>query len=230
MDRFRADRYERLDSSDDIALQPPDYSIELTEYDSRQNKKKPSDYNELESDSFVGSPEIRQTRSYSRSILSNLSNLFADDHVELDDEQLQTLNLQTNRRNVVGWRMGAIVSACVVGTILFINLMFFIVSMATVGQTNGIGTLYQGDCNVVKRIDTTIHLILNVLGVAVLAASNYTTQCLSSPTRREIDKAHSQRKALDIGLPSASNLRFMSWSKIGLWSLLMLSTLPLHLL
>lgn len=215
MDRFRADRYERLDSSEDITLQLPDYSIELTEYDSRQNKK---------------SAGLQQTRSYSGSILSNISNPFRDPRVELDNEQLQALNLQKNRRNVSGWRMGAVISACTAGGVFLINLFFFIIAMATVGQNDGIGTLYKGDCNKVKRMDTVIHLILNLLGVAVLGASNYTTQCLSSPTRDEIDKAHARRKALDIGLPSAYNLRFMSWTKIVLWSFLMLSTLPLHLL
>lgn len=230
MDRFRADRYERLDSSEDIALQPPDFSIELAEYDSRQDKKGPRYDDGGESDPYGGSSEQHQTRSYTRSILSNISNPFRDPHVELDDERLQTLNLQKNRRNILGWRMGAVVSACTAGVVFLINLLFLIVAMATVGQRDGIGTLYQGDCNTVKRMDTTIHLILNLLGVAVLGASNYTTQCLSSPTRHEIDKAHAKRKALDIGLPSAYNLRFMSRTKILVWSFLMLSTLPLHLL
>jgi hypothetical protein len=230
MDRFRADRYERLDSSEDITLQTPDFSIELAEYDSRQDKKGPRYDDGSESDPYGGSSEPQQTRRYTGSILSNISNPFRDRHVELDDEQLQTLNLQKNRHNILGWRMGAVVSACTAGVVFLINLLFLIIAMATVGQRDGIGTLYQGDCNTVKRMDTAIHLILNLLGVAVLGASNYTTQCLSSPTRHEIDKAHAKRKALDIGLPSAYNLRFMSRTKILLWSFLMLSTLPLHLL
>jgi len=149
---------------------------------------------------------------------------------ELEDDKLHTLNLQKNRKHVVGWRMGAVISACTAGGVLLVNLVFLVVAMVTVGQESGIGTLYKGDCNTVKRWDTVIHLILNLLGVAILAASNFTVQCISSPTRQELDKAHARRRPLDIGIPSAWNLRYMSWSKIILWFFLMLSTLPLHLL
>jgi hypothetical protein len=152
-------------------------------------------------------------RSYSRSILSKITDPFRDSQVELDDEQLQTLNLQKDRRNIVGWRMGVIISACTAGGVFIINFIFLVVAMATVGQEDGIGTLYKGDCTTVKHIDTVIHLALNLLGVMILSASNYTTQCLSSPTRREIDGAHANRKALDIGLPSAFNFRIHELDK-----------------
>ena len=55
-------------------------------------------------------------------------------------------------------------------------------------------------------------------------------QCLSSPTRNEIDKAHSQGIWLDIGVPSVRNLRKLSTTRIILWWLLAISSIPLHLL
>lgn len=55
-------------------------------------------------------------------------------------------------------------------------------------------------------------------------------QCLSSPTRSEIDKAHGQGVWLDIGVPSVRNLRRLSTSRIVLWWLLAISSVPLHLL
>ena len=55
-------------------------------------------------------------------------------------------------------------------------------------------------------------------------------QCLSSPTRSEIDKAHGQRMWLDIGVPSVRNLRKLSTTRIVLWWLLATSSIPLHLL
>ncbi len=55
-------------------------------------------------------------------------------------------------------------------------------------------------------------------------------QCLSSPTRNEIDKAHSQGIWLDIGVPSVRNLRRLSTTRIILWWLLAFSSIPLHLL
>jgi len=227
MDHFRVDRYHRLDSSDDITLQRRDDSIELEHFDSRRDRKSSTFDSVFENDSF--GPELEPQPSKS-SLLSSISNRFRSSRPELDDEQLQVLQVDKDRRNVKGWRMGVIVSACAAGLVFLANFFFFVIAMATVGQTNGIGTLYEGDCNTVKRADTVIHLFLNVLGVVMLAASNYTTQCLSSPTRKEIDKAHRQRRALDIGLPSIFNLMFLSRPKVMLWSFLMLSTLPLHLL
>ena len=140
-------------------------------------------------------------RSHSRSILSIISDPFKDSNVEeLEDDELDTLNLQKNRKHVAGWRMGAFISACTAGVVLLVNLIFLVVAIVTVGQDNGIGTLYKGDCDTVKRWDTIIHLILNLLGVAILAASNFTVQCISSPTREELDKAHANRRPLDIGI------------------------------
>ena len=55
-------------------------------------------------------------------------------------------------------------------------------------------------------------------------------QCLTSPTRDEIDKAHARHDWLDIGVPGLRNLRRISWDRVGLWWLLALSGIPLHLL
>ena len=55
-------------------------------------------------------------------------------------------------------------------------------------------------------------------------------QCLSSPTRSEIDKAHGQGVWLDIGVPSVRNLRRLSTTRIVLWYLLAISSIPLHFL
>lgn len=55
-------------------------------------------------------------------------------------------------------------------------------------------------------------------------------QCLSSPERGEIDKAHCKGIWLDIGVPSVRNLRRISATRILLWWLLALSSIPLRLL
>ena len=98
------------------------------------------------------------------------------------------------------------------------------------GLEGGIATIQAGDCNMTKRLDLWLHLGINLLSTLLLGASNYTMQCLSSPTRDEIDKAHRQRIVVDIGIPSIHNLRRISWSKIVLWWLIALSSIPLHLL
>lgn len=73
------------------------------------------------------------------------------------------------------------------------------------GYENGIATIQKGTCSRTKTLDLWIHLVINVLGTLLLGASNYTMQCLSSPTREEIDKAHLRKIPLDIGVPSLGN-------------------------
>lgn len=55
-------------------------------------------------------------------------------------------------------------------------------------------------------------------------------QCLSSPTREDIDRAHSRHIWLDIGVPSIRNLRSIARNRIVLWWFLAFSGIPLHLL
>jgi hypothetical protein len=80
-------------------------------------------------------------------------------------------------------------------------------------------------------LNTGLHLAINILSTIILAGSNYTMQCLSAPTRSEIDAAHSPKHAvhLDVGILSIRNLNYISVRRTFLWLLLGLSSLPLHL-
>ncbi|KAK5086690.1 hypothetical protein LTR05_003858 [Lithohypha guttulata] len=129
-----------------------------------------------------------------------------------------------------GWRKAVILAAIVTGIVLLVNTMFAVVMGAKFPAVDGVGTIYTGDCNLVKRWNTALHLTINFLGTALLAASSFTMQCLSSPTRSEVNAAHAKRKPLDIGIPSWKNLAHLQRWKGILWWLLCLSTLPLHLL
>ena len=93
-----------------------------------------------------------------------------------------------------------------------------------------IGTILDGSCEKTKNLSLWLHLAINALSTILLGASNYCMQCLSSPTRQEVDKAHSQGIWLDIGVPGIRNLRRISRRRLVLWMLLTLSSIPLHLL
>ena len=54
-------------------------------------------------------------------------------------------------------------------------------------------------------------------------------QCLSAPTRKEVDEAHAKGKWLDIGVPSVRNLTNIAKPRVGMWLGLALTSLPLHL-
>lgn len=113
------------------------------------------------------------------------------------------------------------------GLTFFVNLALTIWGSAK-GFEGGVATVQEGDCNVTKKLDLWLHLAINLLSTLLLGASNYTMQCLSAPTRDEIDKAHRQRISLDIGTLSFQNLRSISWRRVILWWLLAVSSVPLH--
>lgn len=112
--------------------------------------------------------------------------------------------------------------------VLLINVIVTIGIVVHFGAEKGLSTLYQGNCNHVSQINFGIHLAINVLGTLLLAASNYCMQVLSAPTRREVDRAHAQRKWLDIGLSSFRNLGKIRRWRLWLWILLLVASLPLH--
>ncbi|KAL9109202.1 MAG: hypothetical protein Q9227_006127 [Pyrenula ochraceoflavens] len=128
-----------------------------------------------------------------------------------------------------GWRKSVVAVTCIAWAVLLINLTFGLIATTRLNTQGGLRTIYEGDCDVVSRSDTVLHLFINLLGVLLLGASNYTMQCLNSPTRKETDSAHAQYKSLDIGISSLANLKYLRPWKVVLWFLLCLSSLPLHL-
>lgn len=129
-----------------------------------------------------------------------------------------------------GWRKAVITAAIVTGFVLLINTIFATFAFVKFEVDDGVGIIYSGDCGLVKRWDTALHLLINLLGTALLGASSFTMQCLSSPTRSELNGAHAKRVSLEVGIASVKNLFYMRAWKGILWALLCFSTLPLHLL
>jgi hypothetical protein len=120
--------------------------------------------------------------------------------------------------------------ACIVCTsfVLLLNLVLAIIAATAWHRTQGIASVFIGDCDTASRFTTAFHLLINLLSSLLLGASNYTMQRLVAPTRSEINKAHAYKKWLDIGLPSVRNLPSISRSRMVLWALLGLSSAPLH--
>ncbi|PYI08291.1 hypothetical protein BO78DRAFT_74851 [Aspergillus sclerotiicarbonarius CBS 121057] len=90
--------------------------------------------------------------------------------------------------------------------------------------------MYEGSCALTKRWNLAIHLIINVLSTAILAASNYCMQSLVAPSREEVDKYHAQKRRLDIGVPSIRNLSAVGRYRTVLWFVLLITATPFHLL
>ena len=126
--------------------------------------------------------------------------------------------------------MGVALCAFTAGTVLLINVVVTVWGAAEFGVYGNLVTIQDGDCSKSKKLSLWLHLAINILSTLLLGASNYCMQCLSSPSRAEINSAHSQHIWLDIGIPSVRNLRRVSWNKVILWWLFAISTVPLHLL
>ncbi|ETS81121.1 hypothetical protein PFICI_06123 [Pestalotiopsis fici W106-1] len=136
-----------------------------------------------------------------------------------------------------GWRTGIAFCITVSSAVLALNLV-----LATIAQLNktrnlagivvedGLSTFHEGSCQTTKTISLVTHLIINILSTLLLGCSNYCMQILASPTRDEIDAAHSKRQWLRIGVPNFQNLAHVDWRRSVLCVLLAVTSLPLHLL
>ena len=129
-----------------------------------------------------------------------------------------------------GWRNTALLSCVVTLMVLLINVAVLIWTLSSSNVVGGIGTLYEGNCARTKSLTTWLQFVVNVLSTALLGASNYCMQCLTAPTRQEVDKAHRQKRLLRIGVPSMRNLKAISRDRVVLWIGLALTALPLHFL
>ena len=129
-----------------------------------------------------------------------------------------------------GWYAGALASCFTALVVLAVNSSMIIYAAASYSIDNGIGTLFSGDCARAKTINSWLQLTVNILSTVLLGASNYCMQCLNSPTREEVNKAHSKGRFLHIGVSSIHNIRGISAGRKLLWLGLGLSAFPLHLM
>jgi hypothetical protein len=131
------------------------------------------------------------------------------------------------------WKSGATIFASLAVFVLIINIIMaaLAVHYHKANSSDDSFVLYEGDCSRVRHLNIAMHLLINVLGTALLSGSNYCMQCLSAPTRSDVDTAHAKRDWLDIGIHSVRNLYGrIGWVRTILWLILGLSSLPLHLL
>ncbi|KAM0722513.1 hypothetical protein Q7P37_001954 [Cladosporium fusiforme] len=133
-------------------------------------------------------------------------------------------------RRLQGWRFGVALSAAVAICVLVTNCILTVWASLRFPLEDGMGTAFVGECSTANTWALWLHILINALSSILLSASNYTMQCLSSPTRKECDKAHARGDWLDIGVAGVRNLSRISWRRRVLWVLLGFSSVPIHLL
>ncbi|CAG7939027.1 unnamed protein product [Penicillium salamii] len=130
-----------------------------------------------------------------------------------------------------GWRLGALLSGIFVAVCLCLNIAATAYLRTKYPpDEEGLGVILSHGCGRIRSIDSRFHYAINVIATVLVSASNYNMQCLSAPTRTEVDTAHRRRKWLDIGIHSVRNLSHIPRLKAIFWLVLALSSLPLHLL
>ncbi|KAF4629268.1 hypothetical protein G7Y89_g8882 [Cudoniella acicularis] len=143
---------------------------------------------------------------------------------EADPESLRARHLL--------WRSKRNVVLTFVTILAVIILLMNLITVLVLSRIFPGGALFRGDCGTTSAMNTFIHLVVNAISTALLGCSNLCMQLLVAPTRQEVDRAHAKTPpvSLDIGIPSFSNLRFISRKRAMLWALLGAASLPLHLL
>ena len=148
-----------------------------------------------------------------------------------DDDNNCRHSISWRTKHGTGWRFGITFGSINATIVLLINLGITLWAVGSHKKApNGGFVLYRGDCTKAKHINTAAHLLINILSTVLLSASNYCMQCLSAPTRAEVNQAHTKRTWADIGVPSVRNLRLVKLTNVTCWILLGLSSVPLHLL
>ncbi|RAK99651.1 uncharacterized protein BO80DRAFT_503133 [Aspergillus ibericus CBS 121593] len=134
------------------------------------------------------------------------------------------------------WIQGVLVGTWTAGGILILNVILALVatgisySMTADTRSWISAEVHNGHCTLSSRWATGIHVIINLLSTALLEASNYAMQCLSGPSRADVDKAHRKRRWLDIGVMSFRNFKVMTVKRKILWLVLLLSSVPIHMI
>lgn len=129
-----------------------------------------------------------------------------------------------------GWRRTGLINVILGTTCGTLLLICLVVSLKQPGSSLDTATIiFEGKCDDTYNLNIVLHLLLNLLSTAILASSNFFMQVLSSPSRKEIGKAHMFFQSLDIGIPSMRNIQFISSFKRICWLVLFLSSLPIHL-
>jgi hypothetical protein len=125
-----------------------------------------------------------------------------------------------------GWRGGIVGFSFLAVVVLMINISV-LVWTATHLDDGHYATVTVRSCKSVGKMTFYAQLIINMFSTVLLAGSNYCMQCLSSPTRSEVDSAHAQNSYLNIGILSWRNVVSFRKRRMCLLLALVLSGVPL---
>jgi hypothetical protein len=140
-------------------------------------------------------------------------------------------DLTWTETHLQGWRFTIFMGSILALVVFLFNLIgTMVIGTKSTASVDKGRILFDGNCEKVRTLGIFVHLIINVMGTILLSASNFAMQCLSAPTRDEVDMQHAVRKWMDIGVLSVRNIRRIGKRRAIMWAVLGISSLPLHLL
>ncbi|KKZ66920.1 hypothetical protein EMCG_07416 [[Emmonsia] crescens] len=175
-----------------------------------------------------------RTEASSRSTTAQSSSLYSDVKTAYDGPSEPESNA-AKAQNQRAWIKGALLCAYFASFVLLVNIIVTLIAVIRAygkyGSMEFISApIYQGKCSVSRNWAMGLHFLINCLSAVTLATSSYCMQCLSSPSRADTDRAHNQGRWLEIGTASISNFRFVGYKRLGLWLVLLLTSLPIHVI
>ncbi|PLN85485.1 hypothetical protein BDW42DRAFT_202356 [Aspergillus taichungensis] len=138
-------------------------------------------------------------------------------------------NQKTAPRKERQWTQGVLLCIYVMIAILAIHLSMTVIFALRARSNKSRSMFYQGDCDTVNGISIGLALLINAIGVALTATSNYCCQIVTAPSREEVDWAHNKRTWVAIGSQSMTNIWLAApWRKV-LWLVLCATSIAIQL-
>lgn len=134
-----------------------------------------------------------------------------------------------------GWKFSLATGSFLSVSVLLINVGVLIWASNAAGDTSsqdvgGFFVLYDAPCDAARALNVLIYIAINIFSSGLVAVRKYNMQCLSAPTRDDVERVHRRGKWLDIGLPSDHNVKEVPEKRAITWLIIMLSSATLHLL
>ena len=115
--------------------------------------------------------------------------------------------------------------------VLILNLIFIIWgSVAHLEREEGLVVVHRGTCSWTKKVNSVLHIVINILASTLLGASSFMMQRLAAPTRDDVDRTHQKYQSVSIGSLSCDCFSYMSKRNLMIFFILWTSSIPIHLL
>lgn len=131
-------------------------------------------------------------------------------------------------RRFPGWR-GGLAGFSFLAVIVLLTNIAALIWTASHLIDGYFATIAIQHCETTQNWSYLGQFIISLLSAGLLAGSNHCMQCLSSPTRSDIDTAHAKGHYLSIGTLSWKNIAFSHKRRTFMMFVVVSSGVPLHL-